>query len=197
MLPACSEHSNNKLTASSLSVTEVDGLLDELAATCAFSDTTIRRLHTRQQSKYNILCRLYDSVTPLDASFLTQIILKDLRPLLYPASYGHYTAALTKLNSNSVVMLGTEGAMMAGEPSGEMLNTYRVRCSLGEASKAFEASKCDFLMVPQVGIPIEVEGCSLVRMLALNRRNSDTKIREGSRVYSCSESLQRFKQGMG
>lgn len=70
----------------------------------------------------------------MDASVLTQIILKDLRPLLYPLSEWHYSTALTKLNSASVKMLTKEHAMNAWDPSKAMLRFYRVRCDIDQAA---------------------------------------------------------------
>jgi DNA ligase-4 len=82
---------------------QVDKLLDELAATCPFSDTSLRNPNARP--KLDVLKALYKNMPPLDAQFVTQIILKDLRPVLYPLPAMHYTAALKEYNSKSVHML--------------------------------------------------------------------------------------------
>jgi DNA ligase-4 len=96
----------------------------------------------------------------LDASFLTQIILKDLRPLLFPLAETHYTVALTKYNTKSVATLSKEDTMRAWDPSGWMLKTYKVRASLREAANAFELQSSDQDPVatpqPRIGAPIEV-----------------------------------------
>jgi DNA ligase 4 len=190
-------HSNNNKipdsTASPLSIAEVDKLLDELAATCAFSGATIRNRNDSacQRSKFHILCSLFRSMTPLDASFLTQIILKDLCPLLYPASYRHYTAALTEFNSNSVIMLSKEDAMTAWDPSGWMLEMYRVRASLDEASNEFENSPRDSLIIPRVGIPIEVEN-DLFVLLLTNSHSTINQIPKSSKGQGCAHALSSY-----
>ena len=92
----------------------------------------------------------------LDASFLTQIILKDLRPLLFPLAERHYTVALTKYNTKSVATLSKEDAMRAWDPSGWMLKTYKVRASLREAANAFELQSSVASPQPRIGAPIEV-----------------------------------------
>lgn len=144
---------------SPLSIAEVDALLDELASTSVFSDVSLRNGRARR-SRYSILCDLYSSMPPLDASFLTQIILKDLRPLLFPLIETHYTAALTKYNTTSIVSLSKEDAMKIWDPTGLMLKIYKVRASLHEAANAFETSNnCTMLPYPQPKLrtPVEVQ----------------------------------------
>jgi DNA ligase-4 len=96
-----------------------------------------------------------------DASFLTQIILKDLRPLLFPLAETHYTAALTKYNTKSFAQWSKEDAMRAWDLSGWMLKTFKVRASLLEVANAFELQpsnqQSNVTPQPQVGIPIEVQ----------------------------------------
>lgn len=142
-----------------MSITEVDTLLDELASTSVFSDASLRNGRARR-SRYSILCNLYSSMSPLDASFLTQIILKDLRPLLFPLIEAHYTTALTRYNTTSVVSLSKEDAMKVWDPSGLMLKIYKVRASLHEAANVFETSNsCDKTphLKPTLRTPIEVQ----------------------------------------
>lgn len=138
----------------------MDTLLDELASTSVFSDASLRNGRARR-SRYSILYDLYNSMPSLDASFLTQIILKDLRPLLFPLAETHYTAALTKYNTKSVVSFSKEDAMKVWDPSGLMLKIYKVRASLHEAVDMFETSSCCITTShlkpqPRLGTPIEV-----------------------------------------
>ncbi|KAF7370772.1 DNA ligase [Mycena sanguinolenta] len=139
---------------SPLSISEVDNLLEELAAHSGYSDVSVRSIATRR-SKTTILRTLYRSLSALDASFLTQIILKDLRPLLYPLSEAHYTVALKSFNSVSVTELSKEDAMKAWDPTGQMLRNYRVRCGLDDAAAAFDTGIVGTI-APRIGIPIAI-----------------------------------------
>ncbi|KAJ7180474.1 hypothetical protein C8R46DRAFT_1069579 [Mycena filopes] len=139
---------------SPLSIAQVDSLLEELASHSGFSDKSVRGSFTRR-SKSAILRALYRSLSPLDASFLTQIILKDLRPLLYPLTDTHYTVALKSFNSVAVVQLSKEDAMKVWDPSRQMLNIYRVRARLDVAAAAFDAGITGNIM-PLIGTPIEI-----------------------------------------
>lgn len=67
-----------------MTLSEIDTLLDELAASSPFSQLTITPTEARSQSR--ILSVLYrdSSLSPYAAAVLTQIILRDLRPLLKP-----------------------------------------------------------------------------------------------------------------
>ncbi|KAJ7430032.1 hypothetical protein B0H11DRAFT_2398665 [Mycena galericulata] len=133
-------------------------LLDELAAHSGFSHVSVRvkHSHATRRSKTTIIRELYRSLAPLDASFLTQIILKDLRPLLYPVTETHYnTVALKAYNSVAVTHLNKEDAMNAWDPSRRMLAIYRVRSGLDDASAAFEAGITDTSM-PRIGTPVEI-----------------------------------------
>lgn len=144
---------------SALSIVHIDTLLDELASHSGFSHVSIRNrysINTRRQ-KHTILRALYRSMSPIDASFLTQIILKDLRPLLYPLSETHYTVSLKQFNSESVKMLTKEQAMLAWDPSRSFLEMYHVRSSLDDAATAFEKhGRSINAWEPQLGTPIEV-----------------------------------------
>lgn len=143
---------------SPLSLADVEGLLDELASTSAFSDRTFRQsLPSVPRSRNTILRDIFCSVASLDAAFLTQIILKDIRPLLYPISETHYTRALTKYNTKAVMCLTKETAMMIWDPSGRMLRTYKVRANLYNAAQTYELD-LEFACAPdpQIGSPIEV-----------------------------------------
>jgi DNA ligase 4 len=143
-----------------LTITEVDTLLDELASTSAFSDPTLRKYRSAKPRTRNAILRDLYAIPALDASFLTQIILKDLRPLLFPLAGTHYTVALTKYNTKSVTPLSKEDVMRALDPSGRMLEMYKVRASLHEAANAFEMEPnghhCPTTPQPQIGTPVEV-----------------------------------------
>ncbi|KAF7977593.1 hypothetical protein HWV62_3192 [Athelia sp. TMB] len=143
---------------SPLSLADVERLLNELASTSAFSDRTFRQsLPSVPRSRNTILRDLYRSIPSLDAAFLTQIILKDIRPLLYPLSETHYTVALTKYNTKAVATLTKEAAMMIWDPSGRMLRTYKVRANLYDAARTWELEPENaYTPDPQLGSPIEI-----------------------------------------
>ena len=132
----------------------IDSLLSELAATCPFSSSGIRTSNACHRNRRDILRDLYRSATPASASVITQIILKDLRPLLYPLREAHYRAQLLQYNSRAVRMLTKEEAVWAWFPSGKMAGALRTRASLGEAAQALDES--DIPARPRVGVMIAV-----------------------------------------
>ncbi|KAJ6518607.1 hypothetical protein C8R45DRAFT_948670 [Mycena sanguinolenta] len=154
ILNKTSSHAADYISPSSIS--EVDNLLEELASHSGYSDISVRSNATCR-SKTTILRALYRSLSPLDASFLTQIILKDLRPLLYPLpeAEAHYTVALKSFNSVSVTELSKEDAMKAWDPTGQMLRNYRVRSGLDDAAAAFDAGIVGTI-APRIGTPIAI-----------------------------------------
>ena len=143
-----------------LSIAEINSLLDELASISAFSEYSIR--NTRSSSSIHrprqaILRDLYRSMPAHDASYLTQIILKDLRPLLCPLLETHYTAALKNYNTKSMISFTKEDAMRAWDPSGYFLKTFKVRACLREAANMFESREIDqAIPSPRIGIPVQV-----------------------------------------
>jgi DNA ligase 4 len=142
-----------------LSIVDIDALLDELSSYSAFSHVSIRSFYTAEtrRDKLAIFRELYRSLSPIEASFLTQIILKDLRPLLYPLPQTHFTTALLRFNSASIEMLTKEHAMLTWDPSRWMLKMYRVRSNLDDVAAWFKrAGSYPNVDTPQVGIPIEV-----------------------------------------
>lgn len=86
-------------------------------------------------------------MSPEDASYLTQIILRDLRPLLYPLAETDSTAALTHYNTRAVTKLSKVEVMRAWDPS--ILRAYRVQADFDRAAEglAFE---------PEFGVVIDV-----------------------------------------
>ncbi|KAL0953402.1 hypothetical protein HGRIS_004641 [Hohenbuehelia grisea] len=131
-------HSNPE-EISSLSILKVDELLNELAAGCAFSDPTIRTgVHYPRRRTVVILRDLYRNLPPTDAGFMTQIILKDLRPILYPIPDVHYATALLSYNTESARMLSREDAMWSWDPTGRMFRAFRASFNLDRAAEAYE-----------------------------------------------------------
>ncbi|KAI0065581.1 hypothetical protein BV25DRAFT_1851055 [Artomyces pyxidatus] len=107
------------------SLTEVDALLTELASRSKWSDSSIFDASKSGRTRQQILRALYSPLRPRDAAFLTQILLKDLRPLLYPLAVTHTTAALLKYNSTAITALSKDHALRAWDQSGHLLARYR------------------------------------------------------------------------
>jgi DNA ligase-4 len=100
-----------------LDILQVDRLLTQLASLSSFSHSTIQADPDLPSSRAEIIKALYSSLSPTGASFLTQIILKDLRPVLYPSKETHYTAALRRQKSNSVAPLNVVDALRVWDPT--------------------------------------------------------------------------------
>ncbi|KAH9840015.1 uncharacterized protein C8Q71DRAFT_745448 [Rhodofomes roseus] len=155
-----------------LSIAEVDNLLSTLACKSAFSADSIREdvsssTALKDRSQADIVHALYSRLSSSEACVVTQIILKDLRPLLYPLPEDetHYTALLLQYKSNSLEQLSKFDAMRVWDPSGRMLAAYRVRACLDEAALAFEKTVStggagNPPLAPQIGTPIQIPKCS-------------------------------------
>jgi DNA ligase-4 len=140
------------------SLREIDSLLDELASTSLFSDKSFHeaRPSSTRRSKASILRSLYDALPATDAAYLTQIILKDLRPMLYATPGTSTSHVLLKYNTNSKQVLTREQFMKLWDPSGSMVKMYRVRARLDEAAIGFEAGGTLVPPRPCWGVPVEV-----------------------------------------
>lgn len=187
---------------------EVDSLLTELASTCAFSSSNIRHSTSNTNTKRTprtILTLLYTSLSPSSSGYLTQIILKDLRPILYPISETHYTASLLQYNARSVSMLSKEDAMKAWDGSGRMLRMYRVRASLEDAASAFESESGSgsWDVTPQVGVPVQVSVSpiySSMPRIFITRDHStyaDTQMPKSPRLRRHHQTPPRIHQALG
>ncbi|KAF7294439.1 DNA-LIGASE-A3 domain-containing protein [Mycena kentingensis (nom. inval.)] len=148
--------SSSNVESSPLSMADIDDFLDELASHSAFSDSSIRQRYPKatRRSRTMLLRLMFRSLTPLEGAYLTQIILKDLRPMLYPLSETHYTRALTAHNS-SVPMLTAVDAMKIWDPTCRMLRAHRVQARLDDAAAAFEQGDLCAIK-PTVGTPIPI-----------------------------------------
>ncbi|KAI0332785.1 hypothetical protein GY45DRAFT_1273530 [Cubamyces sp. BRFM 1775] len=154
---------SSTVVSSDVSLARVDALLGELAAKSAFSDGTVRKPPpTTRRSREAILTDLYTVLTPVECAVVTQIILKDLQPLLYPIpkTASHYASALLQYKSNAVTMLTKTAAMYAWDPSGRMAVIFIARANVEEAANAFE-SFTNGEGMPEVtaGMPIQIPKC--------------------------------------
>ncbi|KAG8220912.1 DNA ligase/mRNA capping enzyme [Butyriboletus roseoflavus] len=142
------------------SLQEIDTLLDELASTSLFSDKSFHdgsaSTSHYKRSKSSILRSLYDSLPATDAAYLTQIILKDLRPLLYAPPSAITNQALLTYNTRSKQILTREQFMKEWDPSGSMVKMYKIRAKLDEAAMGFEAGGTLVVAHPRWGVLVEV-----------------------------------------
>lgn len=177
---------------------QIDALLTELASTSAFSSASVRASAPSgsRRKPREILRELYASATPSSASFITQIILKDLRPVLYPLKETHYSAQLLHYNSKAVCMLSKEQAMKVWDPTGKMAQAFRVRASLDEAADAFESP--DAFVRPQVGVPIPVSTAIPELPTTCSPEIwKDPQMSEGPEYGECARRLPRFQESLG
>lgn len=149
----------NNESVSSLSLSQVDDLLDELASNSAFSDPSIHKKYPREtrRGRLTLLKALFRTLSPIEASFLTHIILKDLRPILYPLQETHYTTSLISYNTTSVRMLTEMHAMQAWDPTCAMLKAYHTWSTIEAAAAYFESPPHHRgPNIPRTGTPVEV-----------------------------------------
>lgn len=100
--------------------------MTQLASLSSFSHSSIQKNPDLPNSRVEILRALYSPLSPIEASFLTQVILKDLRPVLYPCKETHYTAALKHQKSDSVAYLDVVDALRVWDPTLNALSRWRV-----------------------------------------------------------------------
>jgi hypothetical protein len=186
---------------SPLTTSEVNELLDELASKSGYTQASIRSNYpkTQRRPRKTIIRALFRQLSPEDASTLVQIILKDLRPLLYPLTEFHYTTALTRFNAASVKMLSKEHAMDIWDPSGMFLRYYRVCADITEAAAFADSpkSKCR-VIEPTIGKPVAVSVFIRTFLHSLELTCfRDTQVRERSGMRACLEHPRRLGTRLG
>lgn len=119
---------------------------------------------------------------PSQCAYVTQIILKDLRPLLCPLPATHYTTPLKEYKANAYATLTKDVAMWVWDPTGAMSRTYRMQACLDLAAAAVgdTASRPPVLGTP-IRLPrcVKATGCNDAFGRALGRggrSSSSTKI---------------------
>ena len=127
--------------APSLEIHRLDALLDELASHCEFTCNEIKvaNLDQPRRSRSSILVELFSPLSAKEASYLVQIILRDVTPLLYPLPSSIAEAALTKYNSCSYQELGLLDALR--EWHWVLPTIYRYRADIDEAFLVLEREK--------------------------------------------------------
>lgn len=144
------------------SLEDVDRLLDELASLSSFS-VTHHRTHPKR-SRVSILRDLYMPLSPSGAAFMTQIILQDLRPLLYPLEHRSTHTNLLEFKSNAVSYLTKWEVMKVWHT--DMPRIYNSRAHLDDAAQLVEdlENGCSNLermamFDPTIGTPVEIPKC--------------------------------------
>ncbi|KAG8908637.1 hypothetical protein FRB99_004925 [Tulasnella sp. 403] len=143
-----------------ISLEAIDGLLDELASHSVFSALeTDGRSNRRTRSA--ILTDLYATLTPFGAACMTQIILKDLRPILYPLPSTRSATNLLNFKSNALDELTVYQAMRIWHP--QMIGFYKARSSLDAAAQLVEDLEGGEhevnAVIPEFGTPVEIPKC--------------------------------------
>ena len=180
-------------------VLQVDRLLTQLASLSPFSHSSVQRNLDLQNSRTEVLKTLYSSLSPTEASFLTQIILKDLRPVLYPSKETHYTAALKHQKSNSIVYLDVVDALKVWDPTLNVLSRWRVVSSFEVALSNGDSS------LVRVGNPLQVSEQSASWSRKLNKSIAnwffcpplDSEDRQGHREHSSVEAFLKLSTSLG
>ena len=149
---------------SPLSVLEVDALLNEIASRCPWSSHDIRHVFDNQPKRpiRDVLMKLYNDMPPFDAAVLTQILLKDLRPVLYPIAATDTTVSLTSYNASSIQMLTLADALCDWESGSWVYWQYATLQDFGALGSFVEENPVNTYATPQVGTRILVSSCSLV-----------------------------------
>jgi len=147
-------------------ILQVDRLLTQLASLSPFSHSSIKRNPNLPGSRIEILKTLYSPLSPTEASFLTQIILKDIRPVLYPSKESHYTAALKHQKSNSVAYLNVADALKVWDPTFNALSRWRVVSSFEAALSNGDRGTV------YVGNPLQVSERTVSRSRKLSKPGS-------------------------
>lgn len=132
---------------------DVDVLLDELARLCRFSQLPLSPSDSPPgRSQLTILTDLYNLASPDDAAIITQIVLKDLRPLLHPLEVIHTTRNLLKQRAPSNPLNVWE-AMRIWNP--ELPRIYKICSNITEAFRVIDGGMPPTLE-PVLGAPIQV-----------------------------------------
>ncbi|KAG9037569.1 hypothetical protein FRB95_005151 [Tulasnella sp. JGI-2019a] len=144
-----------------ISLERIDELLDELAQHSSFSNLELELTRAQPRSRPTIVRELYTSLTPFGAACMTQIILKDLRPLLYPVAPTRSTINLMHFKSNAIHELTHYEAMSVWDCG--MPRIYKNRSSLDVAAGVVDDLSHGTIVVdpfvPTLGTPIEIPKC--------------------------------------
>jgi DNA ligase 4 len=145
-----------------LSIAEVDELLTELASHSGFSAHVVRHSENAgARPVRDILARLYRDMPAFEAGVITQIILKDLRPILYPLATTNVSSALLNYNTKAVKMLSLHDAMCNWTDGGWVWWSYVVLMDFNTLGRFIENNPVGTTARPEIGTRILV--CSLLQ----------------------------------
>ncbi|KAF8638937.1 hypothetical protein AX16_010412 [Volvariella volvacea WC 439] len=138
----------------SVDIVAIDELLNELASFSRFSRLALQERYPRstRRSREALLHCLYKNLSAREAAFMTQIVLKDLRPLLYPSS-SIWPIISTNVSTYFLQPLTKEQVLRAWDPTCRLLSAYRLKSSFSDL-KILEHISAQ--QQPQIGVPIEV-----------------------------------------
>ncbi|KZW03301.1 hypothetical protein EXIGLDRAFT_828657 [Exidia glandulosa HHB12029] len=154
-LEAVLQPSFSRLDGDGLTLRQVDNMLTELAALSPFSQVLAAPLAAPRRSRKVIMRDLFIKLTPYEAAVVTQVILRDMRPLLYPGTAQlHTTLALTGYNSLSYHVLTKWEAMKLWDSN--LPRAYRARGSWEEACTAWDEGRLAQACTPRMGVPVEI-----------------------------------------
>jgi DNA ligase-4 len=129
----------------------------------------------------DILQELYGSLEANQAAVITQIILKDLNPILYPIGIINTTRNLLS-NDPAPAKLSLMQCLAAWDP--HLPRIYRIHSSFEEAFEFLE-NKDELSIVPKVGVPIMVSGALETCLRA--KKALDSKVLQGEVMQGCIE----------
>ncbi|EJD08532.1 DNA ligase/mRNA capping enzyme, partial [Fomitiporia mediterranea MF3/22] len=143
-----------------VTIQEVNSMLDELAAKSRFSACELRDPAAKSdRSRQTILQSVFRKLRPFEAAVLTQIILKDLRPVIYPVKSTSSTAeALLEFNSKAVHVLTMHETMRVWDPSRLLLRCYKVQATIEDSVRLFESGDLE-MVGPRIGVPVQIPKC--------------------------------------
>lgn len=133
-----------------------------------YSHSDIRETRDQSRPRISVLKDIFANMSPSEAKFMTQIILKDLRPVLYPVCEINTTRALLHHKSNEMDFLTKWEVMRAWHPS--MPKIYRLRATLDATCDALEDNGSQFVTKvcsPVLGIPIEVRNKFILQLFVI------------------------------
>jgi DNA ligase-4 len=126
--------------------------LDELATHSKFTQLSEAERDGPQRSQIAVLDDLYRTATPNEAALITQIILKDLRPIVSPLGKVHTTTNLLRKRPANPPLTVWQ-ALKIWHPTLPAL--YRVYASIPEVFGVL-GNGTDTRSEPVLGIPVQV-----------------------------------------
>ena len=136
-----------------------------------------------------VLHELYTKLSPNAAAAVTQIILRDLRPILYPVQEIHYSSALLDYNTKSLTTISLWDFMKYWDPTGRLGKAYRLLGTLESAAESFENP--EIKLAPQIGHLITVSLFYLSPRVPFTSflicGTVDTKMSQGPKLHPLSQ----------